>query len=320
MKERRKEQEELHPIKVVARRTGLSPDVLRAWERRYEAITPSRAGGSRRLYSNEDVERLTLLRRTIKSGRGISQVAGLSNESLRALLAEDEAAARALDEVTPPPAPALGLNADRFLMAAVAAVKELDVSSLETSGGRALISFGPLATCETILVPLMRKLGSAWQQGSLGIVHEHMASAVIRTVLGGITRSQARQNGAPGIVVATPSGTAHELGAMMAVVASVACGWNPTYLGPNLPADEIAAGAVKRNARAIALGITYPPDTPLVADQLLRLHRAIPHVTVIVGGDAIASYGETLDVIRAKRHETVGELRETLAKLAPEAI
>lgn len=315
-----REQEELHPIQVVARRTGLSPDVLRAWERRYGAITPSRSSGRRRLYTDEDVERLTLLRRATDAGRGIAQVAGLTNDRLRALVAEDEAAVLRLDEATPRPAPARDLDAGSFLREAVAAVKDLDGSTLETAVGRALIAFDPLTTWENILVPLMRELGSAWQHGSLGVVHEHMASAVIRTVLGGMTRSQLRQNRAPGIVVATPSGTLHELGAMMATITSVSCGWNATYLGPNIPAEQISAGAEKRNARAVALGLTYPPGDPLVADELLKLHRAVPHVTIIVGGGAAASYSSTLDVIRAKRHETMGEFRETLANLAPEAI
>jgi len=60
-----------HPIQVVARRTGLSADVIRVWERRYSVVNPKRASNSRRLYSDEDVEKLNLLRRATSAGDGI---------------------------------------------------------------------------------------------------------------------------------------------------------------------------------------------------------------------------------------------------------
>src|SRR5947208_15218323 len=91
-----------HPIGVVARRTGLKPDLIRAWERRYGAVTPGRTETRRRFYSDEDIERLLLLRRAVNTGRGISQVAGLSDAELEALIEAEPAPA-----VYAQPAPAL---------------------------------------------------------------------------------------------------------------------------------------------------------------------------------------------------------------------
>jgi DNA-binding transcriptional MerR regulator len=79
-----------HPIQVVVRRTGLTADVLRAWEKRYGVIEPGRSEGGRRLYSDRDIERLRLLRRATGAGRRISQIAGLATEELAALVKEDE--------------------------------------------------------------------------------------------------------------------------------------------------------------------------------------------------------------------------------------
>src|SRR3954471_8837532 len=84
-----------HPIGVVARRTGLKPDLIRAWERRYGAVEPGRSETRRRFYSDEDIERLLLLRRVVNTGRGISQVAGLSNAELEALIEAEPNSARA---------------------------------------------------------------------------------------------------------------------------------------------------------------------------------------------------------------------------------
>src|SRR5687767_4013223 len=83
-----------HPIGVVAERTGLSPDVLRVWERRYRAVEPSRAADGQRAYSDADVERLRLLRLSTQAGRSIGQVARLATEELTRLVREDEDAAR----------------------------------------------------------------------------------------------------------------------------------------------------------------------------------------------------------------------------------
>ena len=82
----------LHPMRVVTRRTGLSPDLLRAWERRYEVVTPSRSKGGRRLYSDADIERLRLLYRATLAGRSIGLVADLSADALAAVVRQDAAA------------------------------------------------------------------------------------------------------------------------------------------------------------------------------------------------------------------------------------
>ncbi|PKL92294.1 MAG: transcriptional regulator, partial [Gemmatimonadetes bacterium HGW-Gemmatimonadetes-1] len=60
---------------LVAERTGLSRDVLRAWERRYGAVSPARSDGGQRLYSDEDIERFRLLAAATQHGRTISLVA-----------------------------------------------------------------------------------------------------------------------------------------------------------------------------------------------------------------------------------------------------
>jgi DNA-binding transcriptional MerR regulator len=71
---------------VVTRRTGLRVDVIPAWERRREAVQPRRGSGNRRLYTDEEIRRLGLIRRTVESGWQIGQVARLPNADLREYL------------------------------------------------------------------------------------------------------------------------------------------------------------------------------------------------------------------------------------------
>src|SRR6478672_4747603 len=116
----------LHPIGVVAPRTGLKPDLIRAWERRYGAVAPGRSETRRRFYSDEDIERLLLLRRVVNTGRGISQVAGLSNAELEALI-EAEPAAAAYSQPSPVAPEEIDEVAEAFLNRCLAAAQRLDV-------------------------------------------------------------------------------------------------------------------------------------------------------------------------------------------------
>ena len=81
-----------HPIQIVSRRTGLSADVIRAWERRYKAVKPSRSANGRRLYSDNDVKKLMLLQRIISGGRRIGDIAKLNIKNLESLIESDESA------------------------------------------------------------------------------------------------------------------------------------------------------------------------------------------------------------------------------------
>jgi MerR family transcriptional regulator, light-induced transcriptional regulator len=307
-----------HPIGVVARRTGLKPDLIRAWERRYSAVEPGRSDTRRRFYSDADLERLLLLRRVVNTGRAIGQVAGMSNEALQALLDE---------EPPPPPSPRRGLSlahlgdleetAESILLLCLAAAQRLDVRELELQIERASVTLSRTNLLEKLLVPLMQRVGDLWHQGTLRPIHEHMASSVVRSFLGGMRGAfHTADPTAPHLVVTTPARQHHELGALIAASTAAGEGWQVTYLGPDLPPEEIAAAAVQKGARAVALGITYPPDDLLLVDDLRKLRRLLgPRVTLIVGGRAAAGYHATLDEIGALRVGDMAGLRQELADL-----
>lgn len=311
-----------HPIGVVARRTGLKPDLIRAWERRYGAVTPGRTDTRRRFYSDEDVERLLLLRRVVSTGRGISQVAGLSTEELETLV-ESEASAGMQTPAAAQDAGAAGDDlAEAFLGRCVGAAQRLDMRELEMQIERASVAFSRTSLIEKVLVPLMHRIGDLWHQGTLRPLHEHMASAVVRSFVGALYGSHQPELSAPHMVITTPSRQHHELGALMAAASASGEGWQVTYLGPELPPEEIAAAALQKGARAVALSLTYPPDDPMLTDDLRRLRRLLGSRTLLlVGGRAAPSYAGVLSEIGALRIESLAELRHRLQDLRslPEA-
>src|SRR5512137_1913603 len=110
-----------HPIQLAARLTGLSTHVIRIWEQRYHAVEPKRTPTNHRLYSQNDIERLSLLRDVTRAGHNIGQMARLSNDKLRALAANaPNLNLRASPAVAAPPAP------DASLEESLAAVQSLD--------------------------------------------------------------------------------------------------------------------------------------------------------------------------------------------------
>jgi DNA-binding transcriptional MerR regulator/methylmalonyl-CoA mutase cobalamin-binding subunit len=308
-----------HPIKVVVRRTGLSADALRAWERRYEAVTPLRSETGRRLYSDADIERLLLLKRVAGAGRSIGQVATLSREELVALAQEDESATV--------PGPTVGVRSpvgsgqeagNGLLSSCLDAIQHFDGPRLHGLLSAASLEFSQHKLIEELLVPLVWTVGDRWCDGTLRIGHEHLATTTVQAFLGELTR-EGGPAGGPAVVVATPTGQRHQLGAMMAAAAAVTEGWRVVYLGADLPAEDIAAAATQRGARVVALSIVYPSDDPLLPGELTRLRRLLSdEVVLIAGGRAADGYRKVLDELGAIRVADLKEFRSALQGVTTE--
>jgi DNA-binding transcriptional MerR regulator/methylmalonyl-CoA mutase cobalamin-binding subunit len=314
------EAEGTHPIKVVARRTGLSPHVIRVWEKRYNAVSPTRTETNRRRYSDADIARFSLLQRLIAAGRSIGQIAQLSTEQLHTLLQEDEGSTHT---TALPPRVAQkvavaenGAIAQTHFETCLSVLEQLDSARLEEELFRATRALGRIALIDQVIVPLMQKVGKRWREGSLRIIHEHLASSVIRMTLEGMRNSANIPPAAPHLIVTTPAGQTHELGALIVAAASVTEGWRVTYPGPNLPAEEIAAAVETLDAQAVALSIVYPPDDPHIAAELHLLRRSLPaEVTILAGGRAVSNYHEVLMAIGAHILSDITSLRTALETL-----
>ncbi|MDX1487294.1 MAG: MerR family transcriptional regulator [Acidiferrobacterales bacterium] len=300
-----------HPIQVVARRTGLTVDVIRAWERRYDAISPTRTETGRRLYSDIDVRRLALLRHAAAAGRRIGDVAGLTDKALAELVAGDEALEVEKEVQTRPATskPAVG----RYLNDCMTAVEEMQPDRLGSALETARVGLSSPVLLEEVITPLIRHIGKGWGSGTLRVAQEHMASAVLLPFLFRLHTSTAIANDGPTVVVATPVRQRHELGALMAAVAAASEGWNVVYLGANLPAEEIAYAATSNNVRTVALSIVYPTDDPQLPDELQRLRTALPDsVALVVGGAAAENYTPILDKIGASQVTDLAQFRTVL--------
>jgi len=302
-----------HTIKAVSKRTGLSAHVIRVWEKRYGAVKPQRSGTNRRLYSEEEVQRLELLGQATKAGHNISQAAKLPTDKLREVLLQAAAASGALPSFARNGG---GKSAAHMIHECLVAVKRLDAVALDNLLEQALVRLGNMGLLSRLVAPLSQQIGEGWQVGDFTAAHEHFLSAALRTFLGQSMRQFTLPDAAPAMIVATPSGQLHELGAVMVAAAAANLGWRVTYLGSSLPAAEIAGAAIQNKARAVALSLVYPEDDQALGTELSSLRRYLPtEIKIMAGGRAAPAYSEALNAIDALRIGDLNALAATLEGL-----
>jgi DNA-binding transcriptional MerR regulator/methylmalonyl-CoA mutase cobalamin-binding subunit len=303
-----------YPIQVVVRETGLSAHVLRVWEKRYGAVVPQRTATQRRVYSEAQVQRLKLLRQATLQGHPIGSIAGLTEDALEALVKS---------ATVQGPTASSGSNGDEgrspylsIIRDCIEAIKAFDAVALKTLFEGASVELGHAALLRHVVAPLAAQLGELWIEGVLRISHEHFATAVIRGFLLNPTRQYAEVSTAATLVVATPQGQLHELGAVIAASLAAELGWRAVYLGPSLPAAEIAAVAIQNQARAVALSIVYPYNDPHLESELHDLRRFLPgNVSLLVGGRAAECYSAALEATGAILIKDILQLEAQLASV-----
>ncbi len=247
----------LYPMRVVSRLTGLSADTIRVWERRYGAVAPDRTDGNKRRYTGGHVRRLVLLRRATELGHSIGQIVQLSDQELRRVIGESS--------------PDIGSQVS--LYAAIVedylkAIFEYDVRRAESILTRTAAILPPMTLTLEVIVPLMRRVGEAWNADQLRISHEHIISGQLRSLLGTLMRHEQPASGASRIIVATPPGHLHEFGAIIGAFMAAGRGFEPIYLGTHMPLEEIAEAAEQSGAVLVLLSIARDCE-PGEAHQLI---------------------------------------------------
>lgn len=301
-------------MKWVVKRTGLSPHVIRVWERRYGALTPDRSPTNRRMYSEAEVARLERLARLTDFGHSISQIAQLPDADLAALAANlpPTMSATKPQAATEKP-PSSREDPLPYLEGCLEKIEGLDGKGLEDLLDRASLAFSQQVLLEEIVSPLLEAVGERWQRGDFRIAQEHLASSVMRSFVGGLKPAYPEAGAGASVVVATPAGQIHELGALLAAKMAAIEGWKVIYLGANLPAEEIAAAVRNAGARLLALSIVFPAEETELAAELQRLSRLLPKDTAwVCGGRAAERFREAVETGRGRVIGDLGLFRKYL--------
>jgi DNA-binding transcriptional MerR regulator/methylmalonyl-CoA mutase cobalamin-binding subunit len=260
-----------YPVGTAARLTGLSPEVIRAWERRYGVVEPLRTPGGTRRYRASDLRRLRLVKAAVDAGHRIGQVARLETAELEQRAARSQAPSTGrLDEI-------------------LSALERLDGAEAHRLLSLQLSALGPARFGREIAAPLAREIGERWAGDRLPIASEHLATAVLRSLLGSALQPTAASLLGPRIVFATPTGEQHELGLQIAALAALAAGANTIYLGADLPVQELLDSVQRVGAAALALSLVALPNDR-AARTVGEIRSGLPdHVYLWLGGAAASA-------------------------------
>lgn len=258
--------ENLYPIRAVVKLTGVNPATIDSWERRHGALKPKR-GAHGRLYSEEEVRRIRMLRDAIAKGHHIRHLAKNDDEQLRRLAEFPNPAAIASQEAMEAAVAELTLLDPLLEM-----IEDFEYTAAERELNRlATATADPRDIVHEIALPLMRITGERWHDGDFTIAQEHMVTALLTGLLTSMLRLYGNSKPATKVLMATPEQEHHGFGILAAAMLTAAKGMGALHLGTNLPASEIVFAARSTDADAILLGVCGAnPEQVIAAMEEIR--------------------------------------------------
>ena len=272
----------MYRIHRFSKLTGLSPHVIRAWERRYGLVTPIRGDNRYRLYTDDDVVLFRYLKSQVDQGMLIGELSEQGVEYLR------DQAQRVFVETYREPPPS-----ERLVLELSQALEENDRAGFERklNGALAVIPFEEAV--HRFLLPLQEQVGQLWHDGRLGVGQEHYASNQIKQkIFSAMNQFQTSDEG-PVVVVACPMNEWHEVAAMTAAYICRARGCRVHYLGANLPIAELAAYCYRNRPTCVLLSVTImgsSDEARALAQEIAG--RIIPLSPVGIGGQGVQAHAE----------------------------
>lgn len=274
----------MYTIKRAAQITGVPETSLRAWERRYGVFAPDRNESGYRVYDQEALTAISIMRRLVDDGWSPAAAA----EAIRGgtvPATHTEGTAGFNESVSGPTQPAATTCAENFLNAAA----RMDAPGIEESldEGFALGSFEHVV--DSWLFPTLVALGDAWARGEIDVAGEHAASHAVHRRLSAAFDAAGSRSRGPAVVVGLPSGSLHELGALAFATAIRRRGLNVLYLGANVPVSSWETAVTSHAARAAILAVVTPEDRPAAITIAARLAQHELSPMVCAGGGAAAN-------------------------------
>jgi DNA-binding transcriptional MerR regulator len=238
-------------IGELSRRTGVSPELLRAWERRYELLQPTRSAGGLRLYSPNDLARVQAMQQHLAEGFAAAEAATLA------------ARATARNEEIATPDGKDGL---------AAALASFDDGAAHAAFDSLLARLSIDTLLRDVIVPYLHELGERWERGEVSIAQEHFASTLLRGRLLGLARGWGRGIG-PVAVLACAPGEQHDLGLIAFGLALRARGWRIVYLGPDTPITSLVDTVGSLDPAFVVVSAVTPRTFRRHAEELEQLSR-----------------------------------------------
>lgn len=238
-----------------ARRVGISPELLRAWERRYGLLQPIRTEGGFRLYTEDDAQRVERMKRALSEG-----------------LSAAEAARRAQTQERSPDGVLDGAR-ERLLAAAHA----YDEAAVQAILDEALAGFSLATVLRALILPVLREIGTEWERGTLEVGQEHFASNLVRERLLALARLWGRGGGPLAILACAPE-ERHDIGLIAFGLVLRSHGWRIVFLGADTPLAALGRAVAATNPQLVVVASMDSALLQAQSTELRRLARSAPLV------------------------------------------
>jgi DNA-binding transcriptional MerR regulator len=268
------------PIRTVAEITGVNAVTLRAWERRYGLIKPSRTPKGHRMYTREDIRLIQEILNRLSQGMSISQI---THELLQNTTALN------------------GQNADtwnKYLRRMIDAIVGFDEHALDAVYNDAMALYPVNIVTTNLIMPLLEELGNRWQDKTGSVAEEHFFSVYLRNKLGARFHHQNLKNTGPKLIVACLPGEHHEFGILLFALTAHNKGFQIVLLGADLPVSELKHVAQKTSSQGIVLAGSAALDCTALFDDIGLLTEEVD-VPVFVGGDVSYTCRDDFARVRA---------------------
>jgi MerR family transcriptional regulator, light-induced transcriptional regulator len=289
----------MYTIKQASALSGVGIPLLRAWERRYQVVEPSRSPSGYRLYGEDEIDRLRAMRALISDGWAPQQAAArirASSASEVAALAgsPNEAMGRRLESAVPPSSPSpVGDLIDRL----VAAARFIDADGLEAALDDAFAAARFETVADSIVLPALREIGKGWERHEVSVAGEHVASQAVLRRLAMAYEAAGDGDGTRPVLVGLGPGAHHEFGALAFATAARRVGLPVMYVGPDLPVDNWGSAVGEREARAAVIGVPRSADVQRTAEVIAAIRKTRPSTLVAVGGNAARRVARRIEVL-----------------------
>ena len=289
----------MYTIKQASALSGVGIPLLRAWERRYEVVEPSRSASGYRLYGEHDIDRLRAMRALIGSGWAPQQAAARIRASTMAEISAlagppNEPIDRGLDRPAPSSSPRRAADLiDRL----VAAARFIDADGLEAALDDAFAGARFEVVADSIVLPALHEIGKMWERHEVSVAGEHAASQAVLRRLAMAYEAAGDGAATQPVLVGLGPGARHEFGAFAFATAARRAGLPVIYLGPDLPVESWGSAVVERDARAAVIGVPRTADVQRTADVIAAIREARPSMVVAVGGSAASRVARRIDVL-----------------------
>ncbi len=269
-------------LKAVVRQTGLKPDTLRAWERRYGLPTPERSSGGHRLYSQRDVDIIRWLVSRQQEGLSIKRAVDLWRQVEAAGRDPLKTATPIATQMVPAPA---SWRAGETLEELRERWLEACLTYDEQHGERILMEAFSIYPPEVVAIQILERavaeMGDLWYRNEATVQQEHFCSALVIRRLQSLIMAAPPPSRPGRILAACPPEENHVIGLLLLTFLLRRRGWEVVYLGANVPVDRLE----------ITIEETKPQLVILAAQQLHSAATLMEMAEVLHKQDIPVAYG-----------------------------